>query len=56
MYLKVAQMVTTYATELETAFEEKKNPENDSTITEKSLRELFQQLELEKKYVDLIVA
>ena len=44
MYLRVAQMVTTYASELETAFDEKKNIENDATISEKSIRELFQQL------------
>lgn len=55
MYLKVAQMVTVYTSELEAAFEEKRNP-NSMTISEKVLRELFKELELEKKYVDLIVA
>jgi hypothetical protein len=55
MYLKVAQMVTVYTAELEAAFEEKKNP-GSTTISEKILRELFKELELEKKYVDLIVA
>ena len=55
MYLKVAQMVTVYTNELEAAFEEKKNKDS-MTISEKILRELFRELELEKKYVDLIVA
>ena len=47
-------MTSTYPRELQVAFENIKNGEE--TVARKSLIEMFKKLELEDKYIDLIIA
>jgi hypothetical protein len=54
MIMRIAEMTSTYPYELETAFEKIKNGED--TIAKKDLIALFQNLELEDPYIELIIA
>ena len=51
--MRIAEMVTTYASELQAAFEQKRN--GPDTISKAELVELFSQLELQSAYVELII-
>lgn len=52
--MRIAEMTSTYPEELQTAFDNIKNGEE--TVSKKDLIEMFQKLELEDKYIDLIIA
>lgn len=52
--MRIAEMTSTYPYELETAFENIKNGED--TVPKKDLITMFQKLELEDKYIELIIA
>ncbi len=54
MITRIAEMTSTYPYELETAFENIKNGED--TVSKQNLIEMFQKLELEDKYIELIIA
>jgi hypothetical protein len=54
MIIRIAEMTSTYPRELQVAFENIKNGEE--TVGRKDLIEMFQKLELEDKFIDLIIA
>ena len=54
MILKISEMTSSYPYELETAFENIKNGED--TVGKADLISMFQKLELEDKYIELIIA
>jgi hypothetical protein len=54
MIIRVAEMTSTYPRELQVAFENIKNGEE--TVARKDLIEMFRKLELEDKYIELIIA
>ena len=54
MIMRIAEMTSTYPYELETAFENIKN--GDDTVGKQDLISMFQKLELEDKFIELIIA
>ena len=54
MIMRIAEMTSTYPYELETAFENIKNGED--TVGKQDLISMFQKLELEDKFIELIIA
>lgn len=53
MLLRIAQMVTEYPEELETAFQKIKNGED--TVQKNDLIEMFKKLELDANYIEIII-
>lgn len=54
MILRITEMTCTYPQELQAAFEEIKNGED--TVARQDLIEMFKKLELEDKYIEVIIA
>lgn len=54
MIIRIAEMTSTYPRELQVAFENIKNGEE--TVGRQDLIDMFKKLELEDKYIDLIIA
>lgn len=54
MIIRISEMTCTYPQQLEAAFEDIKNGEE--TVSKDKLIEMFEKLQLERKYIELIIA